>query len=98
MATHSSVLAWRIPGMGKPGELPSRGRKESDMTAPTHRQHTIIIEKVGGCNMSSQLSDTELSQSLPHPTPAVEQSLNGSQVFGIRSELATHNTGIQGPV
>ena len=25
MATHSSVLAWRIPGMGKPGGLPSRG-------------------------------------------------------------------------
>ena len=22
MATHSSVLAWRIPGMGKPGGLP----------------------------------------------------------------------------
>ena len=25
MATHSSVLAWRIPGMGKPGGLPSLG-------------------------------------------------------------------------
>ena len=25
MATHSSVLAWRIPGMGKPGRLPSMG-------------------------------------------------------------------------
>ena len=25
MATHSSVLAWRIPGMGKPGVLPSVG-------------------------------------------------------------------------
>ena len=25
MATHSSVLAWRIPGMEKPGELPSMG-------------------------------------------------------------------------
>ena len=25
MATHSSVLAWRIPGMGKPGGLPSVG-------------------------------------------------------------------------
>ena len=24
MATHSSVLAWRIPGMGEPGRLPSR--------------------------------------------------------------------------
>ena len=25
MATHSSVLAWRIPGTGKPGGLPSMG-------------------------------------------------------------------------
>ena len=25
MAAHSSVLAWRIPGMGEPGELPSLG-------------------------------------------------------------------------
>ena len=25
MATHSSVLAWRIPGAGKPGGLPSMG-------------------------------------------------------------------------
>ena len=25
MATHSSVLAWRIPGMGEPGALPSMG-------------------------------------------------------------------------
>ena len=25
MVTHSSVLAWRIPGTGEPGGLPSRG-------------------------------------------------------------------------
>ena len=25
MATHSSVLAWRIPGTGEPGGLPSKG-------------------------------------------------------------------------
>ena len=25
MATHSSVLAWRIPGLGEPGRLPSMG-------------------------------------------------------------------------
>ena len=25
MAPHSSVLAWRIPGTGEPGELPSVG-------------------------------------------------------------------------
>ena len=25
METHSSVLAWRVPGMGEPGGLPSMG-------------------------------------------------------------------------
>ena len=25
MATHSSILAWRIPGIGEPGGLPSMG-------------------------------------------------------------------------
>ena len=27
MATHSSVLAWRIPGIGEPGGLPSMGSR-----------------------------------------------------------------------
>ena len=35
MATHSSVLAWRIPGMGEPGALPSMGHTESDTTEAT---------------------------------------------------------------
>ena len=38
MATHSSVLAWRIPGTGEPGGLPSMGshrvgRDLSDLAA-----------------------------------------------------------------
>ena len=32
MATHSSILAWRIPGTGEPGGLPSLGSHESDTT------------------------------------------------------------------
>ena len=35
MTTHSSVLAWRIPGMGESGGLPSMGRTESDTTDVT---------------------------------------------------------------
>ena len=34
MATHSSVLAWRIPGTGEPGGLPSMG---------SHRVHTTEV-------------------------------------------------------
>ena len=38
MATHSSVLAWRIPGMAEPGGLPSMeshrvGHNQSNLAA-----------------------------------------------------------------
>ena len=32
MATHSSILAWRIPGTEEPGGLQSMGSQESDKT------------------------------------------------------------------
>ena len=35
MATHSSVLAWRIPGTGQPGGCRLWGHTESDMTEVT---------------------------------------------------------------
>ena len=46
MATHSSVLALRIPGMGAPGGLPSLrpdrgGRTELDTTEATQQQQQL---------------------------------------------------------
>ena len=38
MATHSSVLAWRIPGMVEPGGCCLWGRTESDTTEATQQQ------------------------------------------------------------
>ena len=40
MATHSCLLAWRIPGMGEPGGLPSSlwGHTDSDTTEATQQQ------------------------------------------------------------
>ena len=35
MATHSSALAWRIPGTVEPGGLPSMGSHRVDMTEAT---------------------------------------------------------------
>ena len=35
VAPHSSVLAWRIPGMGEPGGCRLWGRIESDITNAT---------------------------------------------------------------
>ena len=39
MATHSSILAWRIPWTEEPGGLQSIGHKELDTTEAT--QHYI---------------------------------------------------------
>ena len=35
MATHSSVLAWRTPGTGEPGGLPSMGSHKLDKNEVT---------------------------------------------------------------
>ena len=44
MATHSSILAWRIPWTEEPGGLQSMGHKESDTTERLHT-HSHFIEK-----------------------------------------------------
>ena len=48
MATHSSVLAWRIPGTGKPGGLPSMGSHRvghdwRDLAAATASHHQSSV-------------------------------------------------------
>ena len=43
MATHSSVLAWRIPWTEEPGRLQSLGNKESDLTEETLHTHICAI-------------------------------------------------------
>ena len=49
MATHSSVLAWRIPGTGEPGGLPSMGshrvgHDSSDLAAAAAAYHSKYYE------------------------------------------------------
>ena len=47
MATHSSVLAWRIPGTGEPGGRPSMGshRVGSDLAAAAAAADMIVACK-----------------------------------------------------
>ena len=50
MATHSSVLPWRIPGMGEPGDMPSLGSHRighdwSYLAAAAKLQRGKITEK-----------------------------------------------------
>ena len=51
MATHSSVLAWRIPGTAEPGGLPSMGLHRvghdwSDLAAAAAAADTNVISKI----------------------------------------------------
>ena len=50
MATHSSILAWRIPGAEEPGGLQSMGSQESDKTERLNQHHHRLF---GGTHSSS---------------------------------------------
>ena len=57
MATHSSVLAWRIPGTGEPDALPSMGshrvrqgqRDSAAAAAEVSLEHTVLNRLAIGC-------------------------------------------------
>ena len=65
MATHSSVLAWRIPGMGEPGGLPSIGSHRvghgcSDLARAIARASQVALVE-SACNAG----DTGAADSIP---------------------------------
>ena len=75
MATHSSILAWRIPGIGAPGGLPSRVRHNwSDLAAAAawhlrhydnrHRHKLSEWHYHSGTKKKSLVDDILLSASL----------------------------------
>ena len=60
MATHSSTLAWRIPGMGEPGGLPSKashrlGHDWSDLAAAAATDITNE-DRMGQCSYDGNCS------------------------------------------
>ena len=66
MATHSSVLAWRIPGTGEPGGLPSMGSHRvghdwSDLAAAAHDRKVMlkIIQARLQQHVSQELPDVQ---------------------------------------
>ena len=44
MATQSSVLAWRIPGTGEPGGLPSMGSHATEATQQQQQQQQQLFQ------------------------------------------------------
>ena len=59
MATHSSVLAWRIPGTGEPGGLPSMG---SQSQTRLKRLSSSSSSKEGGTTSTAVLVTLGVNQ------------------------------------
>ena len=53
MATHSSILAWRIPWTEEPGGYSPRGHKES---GPTEQLTPSCSSRMAGCASDQPLS------------------------------------------
>ena len=45
MATHSSILAWRIPWTEEPGRLRAMGSQESNTTWRLKHHHQMCLER-----------------------------------------------------
>ena len=67
MATHSSILAWRIPGMGEPGGLQSMGsqRVGHDGSDLAHKHVRIPVGFFVEIDESESVSHSVVSDSLP---------------------------------
>ena len=69
MATHSSVLAWRIPGMGEPGGLPSMGL------------HRVNPTSVGSDRLKQLSSSSSIAnEGLPGGSDSKESSCNAGDL------------------
>jgi len=82
MATHSSVLAWRIPGTGEPGGLPSMGSHRvehdwSDLAAVAAAHPSKVMLKI---------LQAKLQQYVNHELPDVQAGFRKGR--GTRGQIA----------
>ena len=87
MATHSSVLVWRIPGTGEPVGLPSMGSHRlghdwSNLAAaasmdPTYKMYVALLH---------QLWQPQMSQTLPDVLEGVVQKYPSLRITALVSE------------
>ena len=92
MATHSSVLAWRIPGTEEPGGLPSmesqsrtRLKQLSSSSPPRPRHFRLNIHQ-----LPAQSGESAPSFCNPHPHPTLKSSLLQRRGAGQRQAAPSH--------
>ena len=108
MATHSSVLAWRIPGTEKPGGLPSMdGVSQSDTTEVTAAAASLGAQMVKNLPAMGETQVQSLGQKdllkkemvthsriLSWTIPWTEEHcrLLGVHFHAMEKEMATHSS------
>ena len=84
MATHSSILAWRIPWTEKPGRPQSLGSQELDTTQRlNHHHHTYPWKKT--------FSSIELQFLTPHPQSSVQLPYLSATALCLLSHSHSHH-------
>ena len=63
MATHSSILAWRIPCTEEPGKLQSMGSQELDTTQGLNHHRVKLLKSVGFSSWESSYASIFLLSS-----------------------------------
>ena len=81
MAPHSSTLAWRIPGMGDPGGLPSLGSHR------VRNDWSKLAAAAAACSLSQWCLPTVLSSTIP--SSFCLQSFPASESFPVSRLFAS---------
>ena len=97
MATHSSILAWRLPGMEEPGELQSAGSQRvvqewaTNLTSLNKRDvflsDRLHIETPASSCSQTQPEILSLSRSWARSSVGTTSTLKGLMSLGSRLEL-----------
>ena len=81
MVTHSSVLAWRIPGTGEPGGLPSMGSHRVG-----HNWSDLAVAAAHASKVNAQNSPSQASEYVNRELPDVQAGFRKGR--GTRDQIA----------
>ena len=78
MATHSSILVWRIPWAEEPGGLQSTGSQESDLTEHTAHTSKVRPDRAHSTHQSTQHTPEHTA------TPTNQASQESHKLWGFQ--------------